>query len=296
MDENKTDKMPDLIDTTDCLEAIGAIRSMKNFLFVVIFVCLMIIQAVFWIDQGGRIDKSPSAGCPMGCKAFCEGKVCLSQEKDAVAAKVEKSESPIKPIEEAAKAVTGALSSVAEKVIAGESNAPAVAVIQNEASVVEANAPAAQPVAAKGNAIPAIFKIRPSCWAVSLVVKACNFILVIAATMYCLMLLMSLKISLTGRLGGINHISRAFFISLFALVILLPWQALLPGVVVGVIYQPQELLCDWSLRAESSIFWMVMCYLRFFCLWLVVVWLFIWAQIRSGKWARATLRRLGLVR
>jgi len=28
----------------------------------------------------------------------------------------------------------------------------------------------------------------------------------------------------------------------------------------------------------------------------VVVWLFVWSQIRAGKWARATLRRLGLVR
>lgn len=294
MDENKTNKTPDLIDTTDCLEAIGAIRSMKNFLFVVIFVCLMIIQAVFWIDRSGQIDKSASAICPMGPSAACVGKVCVPQDK-AVAVK-ETSDSPVKPIEEAARAVTGALSSVAEKVIPGDPNTPAVAVIQTEVSVVEANVPAVQPAMAKDKAIPAIFRIRPSCWAVSLVVKACNFILVIAATMYCLMLLMSLKISLTGRLGGINHISRAFFISLFALVILLPWQTLLPGVVVGVIYQPQELLCDWSLRAEGSTFWMVMCYLRFFCLWLVVVWLFIWAQIRSGKWSRATLRRLGLVR
>jgi hypothetical protein len=290
MDENRTDKTPDLIDTTDCLEAIGAIRSMKNFLFVVIFVCLMIIQAVFWINQGGRIDKSPSAICPMGCKTVCKGKVCLSQDKSpVVAAEAEKTQTPVKPIEEAARAV-------AEKIVLGEPNIPTAAVAKSEANAVDVNVPAAQSIVAEDKTIPAFFRIRPSCWAVSLVVKACNFILVIAATMYCLMLLMSLKISLTGRLGGINHISRAFFISLFALVILLPWQSLLPGVVVGVIYQPQELLCDWSLRADGSIFWMIICYLRFFCLWLVVVWLFIWAQVRSGKWARATLRRLGLVR
>ncbi len=286
MDENRTDKTSDLIDTTDCLEAIGAIRSMKNFLFVVILVCLMIIQAVFWIDRSGRIDKSVS------CASVCVGRVCVPQDK-AVAVK-ETSDSPIKPIEDAARAVTGVLSSVAEKIVTGEPNTAAAA-DPNEAKVVEANE-IAQPAAAKDKAIPAIFLIRPSCQAVSMVVKACNFILVIAATMYCLMLLMSLKISLTGRLGGINHISRAFFISLFGLVILLPWQSLLPGVVVGAIYQPQELLCDWSSRTEGSTFWMVMCYLRFLCLWLVVVWLFLWAQIRSGKWARATLRRLGLVR
>lgn len=281
MEDNKTDnKMPDLIETTDCLEAIGAIRSMKNFLFVILVLCLIIIQAVFWLDQAGRIEKLDSAICPLGSKAACAVTVCKMPPVSV------KTETPVanpevKPIEQAAKAV-------AEAVVPGEPNAAA-----------DANTPAAEAVptvAAEDKTIPAIFLVRPSCQAVSIVVKASNFVLVVVATMYCLMLLMSLKISLTGRLGGINHISRAFFISLFGLVILLPWQSLLPGVVVGVIYRPEELLCDWSFRAANSTFWMVVGYLRFFCLWLVVLWLFVWAQIRSGKWARATLRRLGLVR
>jgi hypothetical protein len=126
--------------------------------------------------------------------------------------------------------------------------------------------------------------------------KTCNFILVLAATMYCLMLLMSLKISLTGRLGGISHICRAFFLSMFVLVILLPWQVLLPGVVAGAIYTPHELLCQWHAKAQISTFWLTLCYIRFAGLWLLVWILLIAAQLRSRKWTRATLRRLGLVR
>ncbi|MCK5174616.1 MAG: hypothetical protein KAR47_14580, partial [Planctomycetes bacterium] len=57
-----------------------------------------------------------------------------------------------------------------------------------------------------------------------IIVRICNFALILAATLYSLVLLISLKISLVGRLGGISHISRAFFLTLFALVILMPWQ------------------------------------------------------------------------
>lgn len=298
MEDNRTDKTPDLIDTSDCLEAIGAIRSMKNFLFVVIMICLIITGAVFWLDRGGRIDKACSSVClSAGCPSARAGKTCMLLKRDSICLKTENTDAPVKPIEDAAKAVTKAIG-FAPVNDAAEPNESAVlppqlsdANTQVKLSAADTDIPAQQ-----DNSIPAIFMFRPSCWAISLIVKACNFILVIAATMYCLMLLMSLKISLTGRLGGINHISRAFFISLFALVILLPWQSLLPGVVVGAIYQPCELLCDWSAKADASKFWQVMCFLRFFCLWLVAFWLFIWAQVRSGKWAKATLRRLGLVR
>jgi hypothetical protein len=85
---------------------------------------------------------------------------------------------------------------------------------------------------------------------------------------------------------------------MFALVILIPWQVLLPGVVVGAVYLPRELLCGGPgcCDGQLKLFWETLFYLRFVGLWAVVVWLYIWAQIRAGKWARATLRRLGIVR
>lgn len=301
MEDNKQPKAPDLIDTTDCLEAIGAIRSMKNFLFAVIMLCLIITGIIFWLDRAGRIDKT---GCT--CCGTCSQ---VSGVCSAVAAKTGNlvvdtpaaKEAVQSDVVEAASQITALAESLQEATdsVTASETTPAQTIEQ----------PAAEPAADKPQTealpqqtaqddatLPAILRVRPSCYTVMMVVKACNFILVIAATMYCLMLLMSLKISLTGRLGGINHISRAFFISLFALVILLPWQVLLPGVVTGAIYQPKELLCEWSAKAKLSNFWLVMCYLRFVTLWLVVVWLFVWSQVRAGKWARATLRRLGLVR
>ena len=127
-------------------------------------------------------------------------------------------------------------------------------------------------------------------------VTVCNFIIIVSVILYCLTLLMCLKISLAGRLGGINHITRAFFISLFLLVIITPWQVVLPKVLIGSIWMPAELLCGGWAKADSSIFWKVIFYVRFCGLPFVAVWFLMWTQIRSGKWSRATLRRLGVVR
>jgi len=109
-------------------------------------------------------------------------------------------------------------------------------------------------------------------------------------------LLICLKISLTGRLGGMNHITRAFFVSLFLLVVLVPWQRVMPGVLIGSVWLPGELLCGGWAKADGSVFCNVMFYLRFCGLCFVALWFLLWAQIRSSKWARATLRRLGVVR
>ena len=69
--------------------------------------------------------------------------------------------------------------------------------------------------------------------------------------MYCLSLLFSLKVSLMGRLGGINHISRAFFLSLAMFVLVLPWQKFFSGVVAGVIFTPDELLNRFEAMQEG---------------------------------------------
>ena len=50
-----------LLDTTDCLEAIGVFRGWKNFLFVITIICLLLLQGAFWLVNGG-IVKAGSPG------------------------------------------------------------------------------------------------------------------------------------------------------------------------------------------------------------------------------------------
>ena len=129
----------------------------------------------------------------------------------------------------------------------------------------------------------------------SWLIRFLNFVLIFSAVLYCLTMLFALKVSLLGRIGGINHISRAFFLSLLMLVFLLPWQKLFQGVVAGAMYTPGELLSACKIVKSCNIVGTVLFYLRFVGYWLLVMLLLILSQIRSARWARATLRRLEVI-
>jgi hypothetical protein len=128
----------------------------------------------------------------------------------------------------------------------------------------------------------------------SRVIKAANGVLLVAATLYCLAMLFSLQVSLIGRLGGMNHISRAFFLSLIMFVLLIPWQKILGHGVIGAVYMPDEMVNWWKARSEGTLM-SVLYYLRFCGYWLLVMLLLIQSQLRSHRWSKAILRRLEII-
>jgi hypothetical protein len=234
-------KKENLIDTTDCLEAIGVFRGWKNFLFIIAISCLVLLQVSFWLVDTGYV------------KASDEAKVTPS----AVTARE-----------------TEEIKKAAEQVTAEE---------QGEA--IEAEAPQE-----KTGPIFTI-TIKHVAW----LIRFCDFVLILVAALYCLAILFSLKVSLLGRLGGINHISRAFFLSLAFFVLLLPWQKFFGGVVVGAIYTPKELLTCFGAIGDKSIFGVAFYYLRFTGYWVIVLLLLIFSQFRSVRWSKAVLRRLEVI-
>jgi len=121
-----------------------------------------------------------------------------------------------------------------------------------------------------------------------------NAVLMLAACLYFLTVMFCLKVSLIGKLGGINHISRAFFLSLFMLVLLLPWQNIFGGIVVGAIYSPAE-LAEGCSAPRADMVEKVLFYLRFSGYWLLILLLLILSQLRTCRWSKAILRRLEVV-
>jgi len=253
MDENER-KQDDLLATTDSLEAIGVFKAMKNFLFVIVLICLLLLQISFWLVNSNVIkidDKYETADliCTLSSQ-YCP---------TLLAAPVETSSSVSK-------------------------------------------SPVSQPAEpnSKGQAAAPMAKIRRAFYVkfthLAVLIRFCDYLLILAATLYCLTMLFSLKVSLLARLGGINHISRAFFFALIMLVVLCPWQKLFPGIIAGAIYTPVE-LAQWHSTCAKSV--PVSCeilyYLRFVGLWLVDILLLISAQARSGQWAKAMLRRLEII-
>ncbi len=223
-----------VVDTSDCLEAVDVFRGWKNFLFVIVLIALLHLQAAFWLMDLGYV-------------------------------KVEE---------------TGTESATLEK---GQSSATAVQ-------------PAAEPnkpvVISEAGAKPAFqIEFKQLTW----LIRFFNFILIPASVFYCLTLLFGLQVSLVGRLGGVSHVTRAFFLSLLMLILMMPWQKIFWGVVVGAMYSPDDLLNSITITPAYDMLASILYYTRFTIYWLVVVLLLIFAQLRSSKWAKAMLRRLEVV-
>jgi hypothetical protein len=224
-----------MIETTDCLEAVGVFRGWKNFFFLMVVICLVLAQVSFWL-----VDLKIVA-------------------------------IPTDPAE----------SLVAPEAVA----APAVA---------DANVPA-QPAEAEGGMFGLKFLGKLNFGHLARTIDVVDGILIVTAALYCMAMFFSLMVSLIGRLGGINHISRAFFLSLIMLVLVVPWQRLLESSVIGVIYTPSDLVTWFASKSESGIAGKVLYYLRFTGYWMVVMMLMIMSQTRSARWTKSILRRLEII-
>ncbi|MBN1124017.1 MAG: hypothetical protein JXA82_03345 [Sedimentisphaerales bacterium] len=319
---NQIERKNDIIDTTDCLEAVTVFKSMKNWLFVSALLSLLFLQLVFWANHLGYIDKSQCTCVPVrGCGADCK---CLLDVQSSAAgtypdlmictamalADAPGSTEPVKA-EEAVAEVDEIPAGETEKVdqtteeIAEQAKKEVDALLapleetRPEPIVEEPSTSVSQPCWKSMKPRWSLGKFDqylPTCQQTTWAIRIANFLLLVSLGLYCLSLLMSIKISLAGRLGGLNHISRAFFRSLFALVFAIPWQVLLPGILLGAVYRPSELLCGPACpSAQTDIVWIVLFYLRFCGMWLLVFLFLCAAQSRSCKWARATLRRLGIL-
>ena len=232
-----------IVDTTDCLEAVGVIRCWKNLLFIIILLALLLLQVSFWLESLNLVkpDETP-------------GPIAATSQAGETKVDVTGPQAPPDKIKKAAK----------------------VAAEPNQAMPQEVKIP---------------LQLKTS--QLMSIVRFLNFILIPSSMVYCLTLLFSLKVSLIGRLGGINHIARAFFLSLLFVVLLLPWQVLFAPAFAGAMFTSTELIN--ACAAEKTPFASVCLYLRFSGYWLLVLLLFLSAQIRSMRWARATLRRLEVV-
>jgi len=247
MNENQA-KPDNLADTTDCLEAVNVFKGWKNFFFIIVILCLLLLQGSFWLVDTGYVKTGDDV----------------------------KSDSPAVGTEDTEK-----IKEAAEKVT-GEPNQPAEAAAERQPEQQQ-----------KSPFFEITFERLAS------VIRFVNFVLILTAILYCLTMLFGLKVSLLGRLGGINHIARAFFLSLVFVVLVLPWQRFFAGVVVGAMYTPDELkdAVD-GLRAAAEtngIFDTTLHYLRFTGYWLLVLLLLIFSQLSSGRWAKAILRRLEVI-
>ena len=290
------DTKKDMVNTTDCFEAVSAFKSVKNFLFFVILASLLVLQGAFWVKEAGFMKDVCGPATIVATEDAAavdggEGVAPVKTENATVKATPEEiAKKEAAELEEKAKIAT---ETIVEGDVADETPAADNAKAEVEATD-EKNA-AKEAVTTKRKKPQFAAKLKPCKGCLTWMVKTANFLLISAGMLYCLLLLMCIKISLVGKLGGIRHISKAFLFSLFAVIFTLPWQLAFKEVIYGAVYTPAELFAEGGIVMDAAFMSIVGYYLRFVVLWLFVIVLFIIAQSRSVAWAKSTLKRLGML-
>jgi len=328
-----------LLDTTDCLEAVGVFKGWKNLLFVIIIICLLLLQLSFWLINTGCVSVPPKASIATDGQARimilpvkAEFKQNMMQDANDAAKAIisepdqlvepdepEESNEPVMASEEPAEPDEPAESEQTtepdkptvpeqpadsdESVVQVQPVKPSEPVTAAaEEKAVEPERPEEALTETVALEIPVTAEVQETSgflfgitfYHLVWLIRFVNAVLILAATLYCLTILFSLKVSMLGRLGGINHITRAFFLSLLALVLLLPWHEVFNSVALGAMFTSDEIV-EWYSARTGDVFDSILYYLRFCGFWLLILLLLILAQIRSSRWAAAILRRLEVI-
>lgn len=125
-------------------------------------------------------------------------------------------------------------------------------------------------------------------------IQTANGMATLGAILYCLILRISVGVTVMGKLGGVRHVSRAFFWALLMLVLLLPWQHMFGSFALGLLYGPSELMSAHLDKPKDSL-QLIMYYLRFCGLWLLGFVCLVISQTKCMSWARSILRRLEII-
>jgi hypothetical protein len=155
-------------------------------------------------------------------------------------------------------------------------------------TVTEAQPSAPVTMPTRGPELPRLLPFDLTFRHVTWVIHPVNAILVFACVLYSVTACLALSVSIRSRLGGLAHISRTFYWSLVALILLLPWQIILAPIGVGTIYTPHELAKSCTTLATST-FDTALFYLRFTGTWAAVCLVLILAQWRSFRWTKTVL-------
>jgi hypothetical protein len=280
---------PDMFNANDWYETVAVFKCKRNWFFFFILICLLLLQATFWANNMGWVDTDNND---------LDNNTSASEAASATLTATDGIQSAAESAGDGISDMQNQYERTALEITGQPSNADKydpLNVVQKELLK------DSQESKSLVDKFVCSFREKPSHKLISSVVRVCNFILVIASTLYCLTLLMAIKVSLCGRLGGLAYITKAFFASLFMLVIIMPWQNLFPGIVLGMIFTPAELfshtgVCAATCQDQSRLIGDILYYLRFCGLWLIVIIALFTAQIRSGKWAKIINNRLGIVR
>ncbi len=235
----------------DALEAFNLARSMRNVLFFLLLLSLLILGSVFWLTDITRWQQTshPVTVAP----ETIDIPVPDNTPSDAPSAAL-----PDKPAAEA-------------DIAAADSSAETPAAVADD-TVTDKNTAANDDAA------------RNTQWRQQLarvLATVGRFSAFFAGLMYLLTLLLMIKFTIVGRLGGAAAMTRAFFLMLLAAVLMVPWKSLAAINYPGALFPYDELLavqCGLQTAGDAFCY-----YLHYVGLWAGVLLLIIAAHCRSRQ-------------
>jgi len=257
-------------DKKDALEAFNSFNGARNLLFwLFLLIPLLVVQTGFWTVQSGRLDQ-----------------VLISADNEAsaveTAAIAEKPEITDKPEVSGKQEQAGTPGKNEQIPEAGKDKISAADDKDDKTETITPEEPSR-----KNNMGESLEKlVRGS-------IKTSNYILTFVAVIYCLVLLIGMKLSLIGQLGGLADASKAFFLSLIVMVLILPWQHTMSSEIHGTLFTYKELTNSYlNLVSSDDPKQYVLHYGRFVGLWGLTMLLLAVAQWRSHRAVQKIRRRL----
>jgi len=120
--------------------------------------------------------------------------------------------------------------------------------------------------------------------------KGANCLLTFFSVVYCLTLLIGMKLALIGGLGGLSDAGKAFFLSLIVMVFIVPWQQMIFADVPGVLYDYAKLKI-WCTSVNGTAGY-ILYYGRFTGLWVLCAVLLLMAQRHSNRLVKRVRLRI----
>lgn len=237
--------------SADAYEAYEVYRGARNLFFILMFVGLLVTGVSFWMVNGGLIDsvlerkaQSQEAVYVRGYEAGPSGAIPSSAAIMVQA--------PIEP----------------------DGGAPG----ESDSSGDDESAEAEPSKRDEDESYKAAEFYYSCVW---LMLRAWNYILPFSAVLYCLTLLIGMKLALVGRLGGLANSGRAFFLGLVVMVLVVPWQQMVSTNLWGALYTYQELATKYV--QNGDLVERLGYYGRFVGLWALALLLLLVAQWRSKQ-------------
>ncbi len=248
-----------LSDNRDAMEAYRIFRWARNWLFVIILLCLILVQGAFWIVDRGGLDQ-------------------------VVENRLIRFSGGSEPCR------WGVLGSFAFRVVEPSCRQPDVqgssttrCPQQRQTGFAPLQTAPEQPDEILADLVKTILRI-------------CNAVLVFSLALYFLVQVFSLNIAVVGRLGGLACSSKAVFLSLIMVVLVLPWGNWYAGGHSGVLFSYADLMKTQLQNAEQQTPWhssgWVGYYFRFVGMWLIMLALLVLSQVFGGKAWKQILHRL----